>query len=116
LIEKYFLASKPRNGILEPLNLNHIYEKIRLVTNHRLNRHRVYRFLYATAGDKCNFDYSGDSRLAVAIADEKEEDHHEEEEAGCRRVAVALGGSRIAFADALKKSGKKSETRMPRSS
>jgi hypothetical protein len=100
--ENYFLASKLRNDILELLNLNHIYEKIRLVTNHRLNRHRVYRFLYATAGDECNFGHSGNGRLAVAIADEKEEDHHEEEEAGCRRVAFACGRCRIAFADALK--------------
>jgi hypothetical protein len=102
LNENYFLASRPRNDILERLNLNHIYEKICLVINHRPNRHRVYCFLHATAGDNCNPDNSGNGQgLAVAIAGKKEEDHHEEE-GNDRRIAFACGGCRIAFADALK--------------
>jgi hypothetical protein len=100
--EKYFLASKLRNDILERLNLNHIYEKICLVINHGPNRHRVYCFLHATAGDNRNLDNSGNGQgLAVAIAGKKEEDHHEEE-GNDRRIAFACGGCRIAFADALK--------------
>jgi hypothetical protein len=61
------------------VNLNHTYEKICLVINHRPNRHCVRRFLHATTGDNCNFDYSGDSRFAIAIAGKEEEDHGQEE-------------------------------------
>jgi hypothetical protein len=80
--ENYFLASRPWNDILEPLNLNHIYEEIRFVTNHRHNQHRVCGFL-PTAGDNCNLDYSGNGQgFAIAVAGKKEEDDGQEE-GGC---------------------------------
>jgi hypothetical protein len=74
----YFLASRLRNDILEAIKLNHIYEKIRFVINHTPDWHCVCGFLHATAGDNCNFDYSGNSRFAVAIAGKEEEDHGQE--------------------------------------
>jgi hypothetical protein len=81
-LKKYFLASRLRNGILDPLNLNHIYEKICFIINHRPNRHRVCGFL-PTAGDNSNLDYSGNGQgFAIAVAGKKEEDHGQEE-GGC---------------------------------
>jgi len=87
--------------------LNHIYEKICLIHNHRSNRRRVCGFLHATTGDNWNFDHGGDSRLAVAITGTKEEDHHQEEGQD-RSVAFACGRIRIAFADTLKSVGARS--------
>jgi len=103
----YFLASRLRNDILEDVNVNHIYEKICLIHNHRSNRRRVCGFLHATTGDNWNFDHGGDSRLAVAITGTKEEDHHQEE-GPHRSVAFACGRIRIAFADTLKSVGARS--------
>jgi hypothetical protein len=84
----YFLASRLRNDILEAIKLNHIYEKIRFVINHTPDWPCVCGFLHATAGDNCNFDYSGNSRFAVAIAGKEEEDCGQEEGQG-RSVAFA---------------------------
>src|SRR5437667_11470811 len=68
----YFLASRLRNDILEDVKLNHIYEKICLIHNHRSNRRRVCGFLHATTGDNWNFDHGATTPSAVPLPATKE--------------------------------------------
>jgi hypothetical protein len=73
------LPSSGRLHILQSL-AQQTYEKICLIFNHRLNRHRVYRFLRTTAWNDCDFDHSGSHQISIAIADPQEESHDQEEE------------------------------------